>query len=151
MRSAMKSSLACLSLSKKSSQLEGRGVKITRSPSLLINTSLPSKRNSAGSRTAWLRPLLKIFAVAERGMMGSPTWMMRGVYTMLYIRSSAAPAGDDIQHDGVDSQGASRGTWHVRARLPATAVAPRRAPTNDAPVSTILRSLIGDAGLPRRG
>src|SRR5260370_34736313 len=53
---------------KNSSHDSGRRDRIT-SPvfsSLRIKTSLPSKRNSAGRRTAWLLPLLNSFAV--RGM-----------------------------------------------------------------------------------
>ena len=48
---------------KKSSQDVGLGGRITCSPSLRMYTSVPSKRNSAGRRTAWLRPLLKSLAV----------------------------------------------------------------------------------------
>ena len=62
-RSAMKSSVARSELSKKSSQDVGLGERITCSPSLRMYTSVPSKRNSAGRRTAWLRPLLKSLAV----------------------------------------------------------------------------------------
>jgi hypothetical protein len=40
------------------------GSRITLSPTLLTRTSLPSKRNSFGSRTAWLRPCMNSFAVA---------------------------------------------------------------------------------------
>ena len=39
------------------------GLRITRSPSRSISTSVrPSKRNALGRRTAWLRPLRKSFA-----------------------------------------------------------------------------------------
>src|SRR5229473_7732242 len=40
------------------------GSRITRSPTLVTRTSEPSKRNSLGSRAAWLRPCLNTFAVA---------------------------------------------------------------------------------------
>src|SRR6266404_6140369 len=40
------------------------GSRITLSPTLLTRTSVPSKRNSFGRRTAWLRPCLNILAVA---------------------------------------------------------------------------------------
>src|SRR5437016_2355261 len=40
------------------------GSRITLSPTLLTRTSVPSKRNSLGRRTAWLRPCLNILAVA---------------------------------------------------------------------------------------
>jgi len=40
------------------------GSRITLSPTLLIRTSEPSKRNSLGRRTAWLRPCMKSLAVA---------------------------------------------------------------------------------------
>src|SRR6266403_4247265 len=40
------------------------GSRITLSPTLLTRTSVPSKRNSLGRRTAWLRPCMKSLAVA---------------------------------------------------------------------------------------
>jgi hypothetical protein len=36
-------------------------------PILLIKTSLPEKRNSLGSLTAWLRPFMNTLAVCMRG------------------------------------------------------------------------------------
>src|SRR6266852_6739772 len=63
---------SCRSL-KKLSQDSGRRDRITSpvASSWRIKTSLPSKRKSAGKRTAWLRPLRKSFA--ERGIGGLPT------------------------------------------------------------------------------
>src|SRR5712691_9913180 len=40
------------------------GSRITLSPTLLTRTSVPSKRNSLGRRTAWLRPCMNSLAVA---------------------------------------------------------------------------------------
>src|ERR1700722_5191319 len=40
------------------------GSRITLSPTLLTRTSVPSKRNSLGRRTAWLRPDMNSLAVA---------------------------------------------------------------------------------------
>src|SRR5437660_7088813 len=40
------------------------GSRTTLSPSLLTRSPAPSKRNSFGRRTAWLRPCLNILAVA---------------------------------------------------------------------------------------
>src|SRR5271170_1654890 len=49
------------------------------SGSFRIKTSFPSNRNSAGRRTAWLRPLRKSFAVfAAVVIIGSPP--CRGIY-----------------------------------------------------------------------
>src|SRR6266567_76523 len=41
-----------------------RDSRITLSPTLLTRTSVPSKRNSLGRRTAWLRPCMNSLAVA---------------------------------------------------------------------------------------
>src|SRR5579859_6555022 len=50
------------------------GISTTLSPARAIRTSLPSKRNSFGRRTAWLRPFMNSLAVL----------VMERVYTMVY-------------------------------------------------------------------
>ena len=50
--------------------------------SLRMNTSLPSKRNSRGRRTAWLRPLVKSLAVLVRRAAASKRAFMD--YIMIY-------------------------------------------------------------------
>src|SRR4029077_5772392 len=61
---------SCRSL-KKLSQDSGRRERITSpvASSWRMKTSLPSKRKSAGRRTAWLRPLRKSFAVRGMGIL----------------------------------------------------------------------------------
>src|SRR6266436_3262334 len=79
----MKSSgaFACSVSVMKLFQESGRRDRIT-SPvagSCRMKTSLPSKRNSEGRRTAWLRPLRNSFAVRAIGGSSKPL-----VYTTVY-------------------------------------------------------------------
>src|SRR5437867_1637032 len=62
-RSAMKSGGNLLRLLINESQERAAGSRSTPFPDFLMNTRSPSKRNSRGSRTAWLRPFRKSFAV----------------------------------------------------------------------------------------
>ena len=62
----MKASDATGAVSRYGAQSRGRGDRMTSSPSLRMNTSAVENWYSLGSRTAWLRLVMKTLAV--RGM-----------------------------------------------------------------------------------
>ena len=66
-------------LSRYGPQSVGRGDRMTSSPSLRMNTSSVVNWNSFGSRTAWLRLVMK--TLARRGMVGPP---VNPPYTLVY-------------------------------------------------------------------
>src|SRR5215217_818244 len=55
-------------------------------------TSLPSKRNSAGSRTAWLRPVVKSFAVLMRMVVSELGHIIGSVVISIKIATTSMSA-----------------------------------------------------------
>src|ERR1700734_2063706 len=99
-RSLMKSAGNLSKLCTSVSQDLAFGRSTTALPTRLISTSAPAKRNSFGSRTAWLSPFLKSLAVFTMTTSVSIVYIINIYIYQRSVKTTAGSGGPCVLHFG---------------------------------------------------